>query len=91
MTKIKIEKFPMTVDEQKICLALGQVRYLPGTFDKRFGHNLHDQAATNQLITEKQREWIYRLLYKYRNQIPGLYSLHKNHPYCSRLNQQQKS
>lgn len=91
MTKIKTEKFPMTIDEHKVCLALGRVRYLPATFDKRLGHNLHDLAASSQLITEKQREWMYRLLYKYRNQLPDLYSFYKNHPHCSRLNQQRKS
>lgn len=78
----KKSKFEMTTDEQKICIALGSCRYQPGSFDKRLGNNLHDQAVTLQLITESQREWMYRLLYKYRKQLPNLYSLHKNHPYC---------
>lgn len=82
----RVDKFPMTTDEQKICLALGGVRYLPGTFDKRFGMNLYYEARNTQHISEKQREWCFRLLYKYRRQIPHLYSLHQNHPYCQKIN-----
>lgn len=75
----------MTTDEQKICLALANLRFLPSSFDKRLAQSLGAQASRSQLITEGQREWAYRLLYKYRNQLPGLYSLHKNHPHCNRL------
>lgn len=78
------EKRPMTTDEQKICLALGGCRFLPGTFDKRLANSLHSQAATVQLITESQSEWMYRLLYKYRNQLSNLYELHKHHPNCTK-------
>ena len=84
MAKSKVEKIAMTTDEQKICLALGTCRYLPGTFDKRLGNNLCSQASTNQLITESQKEWMYRLLYKYRKQLPHLYDLHKGHPHCTK-------
>lgn len=79
-----VPKTEMSTDEQKICLALGGVRFLPGSFDKRLANSLHNQAISTQLITESQREWMYRLLYKYRNQLQGLYSLHKSHPHCQK-------
>lgn len=36
----------MTKDQQEICIALGNVRYLPASFDKRFGNNLSSIAKT---------------------------------------------
>ena len=75
----------MTAKEQDICLALGGVRYLPGGWDKRFGNNLNILAGTpGKDLTEHQREWMYRLLFKYRKQLPSLYEIHKNHPHCAR-------
>ncbi len=76
----------MTNDELHICRALGNVNYLPASFDKRFGNNLSNIANTepHKELTESQREWMYRLLYKYRRQLPKLYECFKNHEHCSR-------
>ena len=57
----------MTPEQKEICLQLGNVRYLPASFDKRFGNNLHTKATLNEDLSEKQNEWMFRLLYKYRN------------------------
>jgi len=75
----------MTKEEQDICLALGRARYLPGSFDKRFANNVSSIARTDpdKELTEKQREWIYRLLFKYRKQLDVTYSRYKDHPLCS--------
>jgi hypothetical protein len=73
----------MTAAEHQICRALGNVRYLPATFDKRFGNNVSGYGIEKQL-SEEQKEWIYRILYKYRKQLPKLYELHKKHPHCSK-------
>lgn len=79
----------MTKDQQLICVNLGRVRYLPGTFDKRFGNKLSSiaQVSPEKELSEKQVEWMYRLLYKYRKQLPKTYELNKNNPLCSRKEQ----
>lgn len=76
----------MTKDEIEISIALGNVRYLPGSFDKRFGMNVSSRAKreSNKELTEGQKEWLYRILYKYRKQLSVTYQKHKNHPHCSR-------
>ncbi len=75
----------MTPDQIHICKSLGRVRYLPGSFDKRFGNNLASLAENNpdEELTAKQIEWMYRLLYKYRKQLPSTYEDNKHQPFCS--------
>ncbi|MEQ1888340.1 MAG: hypothetical protein ABL951_04060 [Alphaproteobacteria bacterium] len=36
-------------------------------------------------LTAKQDEWMYRLLYKYRRQIPHTFVKYKEHPHCNHL------
>jgi hypothetical protein len=76
----------MTEQQKEICISLGRVTYLPGSFDKRFGNNLHSIAVTNpdKELSEKQNEWMYRLLYKYRKQLAVTYEKYKNHPFCNK-------
>lgn len=76
----------MTKEEQNICIRLGNVRCLPATFDKRFTRNMAGIAKSNpeKDLTESQKEIMYRLLYKYRKQLPKTYNLFKNHPHCSK-------
>jgi hypothetical protein len=72
----------MTKDQYDICKALYlQVKYFPGSWDKRIGTTLYYLDE----LSEKQNEWMYRLLYKYRRQLPALYDKHKDNPLCSRL------
>jgi hypothetical protein len=77
----------MTTDEISIIHALSNVTYLPGSFNKRFIRSLNGIADNKpeQEITEKQREWMYRLLYTYRRQVPIVYEKHKDHPHCAKL------
>ena len=70
----------MTIDQLRICKALFSVRYLPGSWDKRMGKSLYYLTE----LTESQNEWMYRLLYKYRKQLPSLYESHKNNPLCTK-------
>jgi hypothetical protein len=74
----------MTNEQQTICKALGTVRYLPASFDKRFGNNLCSLAETQpeKELSEKQNEWMYRLLYKYRKQLPRTYEKFKHNEFC---------
>lgn len=75
----------MTPEQIEICVMLGGANYLPASFDKRFAHNLFRlaTAAPHKELTEKQNEWMYRLLYKYRRQMPRTYEKYKNHPMCA--------
>lgn len=75
----------MTTEQIEICKALGKVRYLPASFDKRFGNNLCSLSFTQpeKELSEKQNEWMYRLLYKYRKQLPVTYEKYKSNPLCS--------
>lgn len=78
----------MTADEREIAIAFNRVTFLPATWDKSFAHTWANQAQSeirnnfSYDLTERQSEWIYRLLYKYRKQIPDVYEKYKDHPYC---------
>lgn len=74
----------MTKEEQTICINLGNVRCLPATFDKRFTRNVSSMAKNTpeKELSQSQKEIIYRLLYKYRKQLPKTYNRYKNHPHC---------
>lgn len=73
----------MTEEHFNICNALSMVNCLPGTWDKRFIHSVSFVKPDTEL-SESQIEWIFRLLYKYRKQIPNTYALHQNNPLCSK-------
>lgn len=77
----------MTSDEIKIALAFNSVTFLPGSFDKRLANSMSGiaQYSPDKNITERQSEWMYRLLYKYRKQIPQVYEKYKDHEHCKRL------
>jgi hypothetical protein len=47
----------MTATELQICKALGNVRYLAGSFDKRFGNNVSHYGPEKELSVS-QKEWI---------------------------------
>lgn len=78
----------MTEDQIQICKALGRVKYLPGSFDKRLGNSLYfmacDDLPRERELSEKQDEWMYRLLYKYRRQLPSTYEKFKEHKFCNK-------
>lgn len=62
-----------------------KVTMLPGTWDKSFVRKLYSTDWTKEkVLTDKQEEWIYRLLYKYRRQIPHIYEKHKTNPFCAK-------
>lgn len=77
----------MTPEQIEICLSFGHVTALPGSWDKRMMNNLNALASHNpeKELSEKQNEWMYRLLYKYRKQIPETFRKYNNHPFCSHL------
>lgn len=74
----------MTNEQHEIIRQLHEgVTILPGTWDKRFIRSMFF-SKPNYNLSEGQNEWIFKLLYKYRKQIPGLYNIHKNHPLCKK-------
>lgn len=71
----------MTPQQIEICRRLGDVSYLPGSWDKRMGISLSLMSDDHDL-TAKQDEWMYRLLYKYRKQLPMTYEKYKDNEFC---------
>jgi hypothetical protein len=61
----------MTDAEKKACIAIGNGRYLPGTWDKRFARKMHEIAlqSPDKGLSEKQRDQIKRIMHKYRKSI----------------------
>jgi hypothetical protein len=55
--------------EKEIAKRLQNVRYLPGSFDKRFVQAMEYAVNSEDGITDKQRETLLNLLYKYRAQV----------------------
>lgn len=76
----------MTSEQIEISLQLGKATYLPGSFDKRLGLSLSSMAQTHpeKELSDKQNEWMYRLLYKYRNQLPNTFKKYSSNPLCSK-------
>ena len=76
----------MTDDQYEIIRSLSTVNVLPGGFDKRFIKGLTTKAeyAPKDELSESQIEWMYRVLYTYRRQVPGMYERHKHVPECSK-------
>lgn len=79
----------MTADELLIIEKLNVCRYAPGTWSKRFITDLFHIAKSNSeyLLTEPQIEWIYRVLYQMRKQVPFTYGKFKSHQHCKKLKQ----
>lgn len=59
----------MTTDEMQAVMALVRCTFLPGSWDKRFVRAL-GQHARDTPLSDKQREWLWKLVWKYRRQIP---------------------
>lgn len=64
---------PTTDAEREAIRAISPARvtYLPGSPDKRFARDIQYQATTTGNITERQAEYLRRLLHRYRRQIRG--------------------
>ena len=73
----------MTADELYIISKLNQCSYLAGSWCKRFVTDLA-QAKHDTVLTEKQREWIYRVLYMKRKSVPHTYNQYKHHKWCKK-------
>lgn len=77
----------MLEDEKIVIKALDKVTYLPGSWNKRFAGSMVSlmMASPEKELSEKQKEWIYRLLYRYRRQVPNTYDKYKDHEFCNKI------
>ena len=57
--------------EKKLITALGQVVFLPASYDKRFYRSL----STDALYTQKQKRYLHFIFNKYRRQISNYQEL----------------
>lgn len=76
----------MTEDELDIASSFKSVNFGTGSsFNKRLAESLYNQSQGNKLISSSQSIWMFRILYVYRRQLPGLYQRHQNNPNCRSL------
>lgn len=62
---------PMTEREHYAANQLARCSFQPGSFEKRFAKQIKAKAVSdNPEITEKGRACLWRLVYRYRRQIP---------------------
>lgn len=76
----------MTPEEKEIAIGFMHVVFLPGSWNKRFAKSMIYNAVQqpDQELTDSQKEWLYRLLYTYRKQMPELYNKYQNNPNCKK-------
>jgi hypothetical protein len=77
----------MTADEIIIVHNLNCCRLPMASWTKRFVRDVHSQSLNNpeSELTDKQKEWIYRLVYTFRKQIPGTYKKCINNKFCRKI------
>lgn len=76
----------MTEDEEIISNSFSKVNFGSGSsFNKRLAESLYNQSIGNKLITDNQSIWMFRILFVYRRQLPGLYQRHQHNPNCRSL------
>jgi hypothetical protein len=82
----------MSEQEKEVIGALDRVTYLPGSWNKKFAGAMVSLMRTSpdKALSEKQGQWIYRLLYRYRRQVPEVYERYKDHPFCNKAGYQRE-
>lgn len=60
----------MTLDEVRMALALGECRFLPGSFDKRFAHGIASRAECDApTISAGEASLVRKFVVRYRRQV----------------------
>ncbi len=77
----------MTEDQILIIESLNTCKLLPGSWNKRFIKSIVGIFKTepNKVLSEQQNEWLYRLVYTYRRQIPEIYNKFRHIPQCAAI------
>lgn len=76
-------KSKFTSEERHIALELRlKVTFQVASWNKRFCRSMYDLAKSDGEATECQKQWLYRMVYTYRKQVPELYEKYKFHEHC---------
>lgn len=71
----------MTTGEKLIAEQLHEkVTFLPASYDKRFARDMHYAVtdSPDKELTVNQRNYLYKLLHKYRRQLPETYQQYQS-------------
>jgi len=71
----------VTIEQRQIVNGLHQSNL--ASYDKNFIFRMYYSAANFEL-SEKQNALLYQLLYKYKDQVHGLYEQYKNNEHCKK-------
>lgn len=76
----------MTAEQIEIALSFDRITFLPGSWNKKFANAMYYKAKYEPELelSSLQNEWIYRILYTYRKQIPDIYQKYCNNPNCKK-------
>lgn len=74
----------MTAEQIEIAMSFMHVVFLPGSWNKRFAQSMIYQARMEppKELTDAQNEWLYRILFTYRKQVPDVYEKYRDNPLC---------
>jgi hypothetical protein len=72
----KVEKLPADQHDLKVISKLSGVTILPGTWNKRFVNSIIHET----MLSEVQRDYVYKLFYTYRKQIRDYTQIFNNLP-----------
>jgi hypothetical protein len=72
----------MTDYQFRLAQALGRATFPPASWSKRFAHALARKDINDEL-SDKQAEWLLRLAYRYRRQMPADLQVAKPEPLVS--------
>ena len=77
----------MTPQQIEIALSFNRITFLPGSWNKRFASAMAYKAAkySELELSAMQNEWIYRILYTYRRQVPDVYEKYRDNVNCKKL------
>jgi hypothetical protein len=76
----------MTPDQIQIAKSFNRITFQPGTWNKRFAKTMAAIAENKPEyeISSGSDEWLYRLVYTFRRQIPDVYEKFKDNPNCKK-------
>ena len=76
----------MTQEQIEIAMSFMHVVFLPGAWNKRFAQSMIYKARVESTkeLTDAQNEWLYRILFTYRKQIPDVYEKYRDNPLCQK-------
>lgn len=76
----------MTEAERHIIRSLDNCRLKAFSWSKSFIRNMAalEKSKPETVLSENQKEWLLRMVFMYRKQLPSLYALLRHIPECSK-------